>query len=338
MHSDRHHRGPRDPARPAIGQRNSALLRPCGRRNDPSLVEQLLTDLRAPALRQPEPVEHALGITVEGLVRIVVAMREVVDRLEAELAVAFDQHELRPDPALRPRTGPVTRASGRSRYVKARKIRNKRLADACHWWAFATLTRSPGARAHYDRRRSTSRRRPPQRHQKIDESGRRSAATLKQAAQNPPPTPPTGPRRRARRRSTEEEPGTDRAEQVLAQCGIADLAVHAEHCQTARRALGLSPTRRAAPRLLAAIQLALLRGWPPDQIKPALLAVADRRARIGRDRRRGCSSRQADDPAPPTVRKSARPLAAATLPAGMYLTQPAIRGRTSVASLVSGSA
>lgn len=51
-------------------------------------------------------------------------------------------------------TAPVTRASGRSHYVKARKIRNKRLGDACHWWAFAMLTKSSGARAHYDRRRA----------------------------------------------------------------------------------------------------------------------------------------------------------------------------------------
>lgn len=51
-------------------------------------------------------------------------------------------------------TAPITRASGRSHYVKARKVRNKRLADACHWWAFVTLTKSPGTRAHYDRRRA----------------------------------------------------------------------------------------------------------------------------------------------------------------------------------------
>lgn len=51
-------------------------------------------------------------------------------------------------------TAPVTRVFGRSHYVNARKIRNKRLGDAYHWWAFATLTRSPGARAHYDRRRA----------------------------------------------------------------------------------------------------------------------------------------------------------------------------------------
>ncbi len=48
-------------------------------------------------------------------------------------------------------TAPVTRASRRSRYVKAGKIGNRRLGDACHWWAFAMLTKSPGAhggRAH----------------------------------------------------------------------------------------------------------------------------------------------------------------------------------------------
>lgn len=175
---------------PAAGQRLTrrrieALLHRCGRRNDPALVEQILTDLKTPALRQPEPVERALGVTVEGLLKIIVAMRDAVDQLEAELALAFDQHQLAPilrsvpglGPVLAARvlaeigddsarftspaglrafagTAPVTRASGRSRYVKARKIRNKRLGDACHWWAFATLTRSPGARAHYDRRRA----------------------------------------------------------------------------------------------------------------------------------------------------------------------------------------
>jgi hypothetical protein len=51
-------------------------------------------------------------------------------------------------------TAPVTRACGKARWVQARRVRNKRLADACHWWAFAALTRSPGARAHYDRRRA----------------------------------------------------------------------------------------------------------------------------------------------------------------------------------------
>jgi hypothetical protein len=38
--------------------------------------------------------------------------------------------------------------------VSSRRICNRRLGDACHWWAFAALTKSPGARAHYDRRRA----------------------------------------------------------------------------------------------------------------------------------------------------------------------------------------
>ena len=175
---------------PAVGQRLTrrrieALLRRCGRRNDPALVEQILIDLKTPALRQPDAVEQALGPTVEGQLKIITAMRDAVDQLEAALVVAFDKHELAPilrsvpglgsvlaarmlaeigdDPTRFPSaaglrafagTAPVTRASGRSHYVKARKIRNKRLGDACHWWAFATLTRSAGARAHYDRRRA----------------------------------------------------------------------------------------------------------------------------------------------------------------------------------------
>jgi hypothetical protein len=48
---------------------------------------------------------------------------------------------------------PITRASGKSRVVLARFIRNRRLADACYLWAFSALTASCGARALYDRRR-----------------------------------------------------------------------------------------------------------------------------------------------------------------------------------------
>ncbi|HZJ05551.1 MAG TPA: transposase [Nocardioidaceae bacterium] len=112
-------------------------------------------------------------------------MRASVDELEAQLSHEFHTHPLAPvlrsapglGPILAARvlaeigddpqrftsvkgirafagTAPLTRASGRSHYVKARKVRNKRLGDACHWWAFATLSWSPGARAHYDHRRA----------------------------------------------------------------------------------------------------------------------------------------------------------------------------------------
>jgi transposase len=48
---------------------------------------------------------------------------------------------------------PITRASGKTRSVTCRRIKNNRLAAAGYTWAFSALTASPGARAHYDRRR-----------------------------------------------------------------------------------------------------------------------------------------------------------------------------------------
>ncbi len=162
-----------------------ALLHRCGRRNDAALVEQIIADLTTPALRQPAPIETALGQAVVTLIGILTAMHTAVEQLETALETEFGQHQLAPilrsapglGPILAARvlaevgddanrfttanglrafagTAPVTRASGRSRRVFARRVRNKRLGDACHWWAFAMLTKSPGARAHYDRRRA----------------------------------------------------------------------------------------------------------------------------------------------------------------------------------------
>ena len=50
---------------------------------------------------------------------------------------------------------PVTRASGKTRSVTHRRIKNNRLNAAGYIWAFSALTASPGARAHYDRRKDT---------------------------------------------------------------------------------------------------------------------------------------------------------------------------------------
>jgi transposase len=47
-------------------------------------------------------------------------------------------------------TSPITRSSGRSRYVMARYVHNDRLRDALRLQAFAALGQSPGARAYYD--------------------------------------------------------------------------------------------------------------------------------------------------------------------------------------------
>lgn len=172
-------------ARRLTTARTISLLRASGRGNRAGLAEQIRTALRTPGIQQPEPVEQALALTVQSLVGILHQMHAAIDRLQVALDAAFTAHPaakiLEKVPGLGPVTGarvlaeigddparfasaaglrayagtaPVTRASGRSYYVKARRVRNKRLADACHWWAFATLTRSPGARAHYDRRRA----------------------------------------------------------------------------------------------------------------------------------------------------------------------------------------
>jgi hypothetical protein len=49
---------------------------------------------------------------------------------------------------------PITRASGLRRMVLARPARNRRLANALYFQAFAALSSSPGARAHYDAQRA----------------------------------------------------------------------------------------------------------------------------------------------------------------------------------------
>lgn len=162
----------------------ATALKRAGRRDKGSLADQIYTDLHAPGLSQSSAVEKALGDTVAGLLVIISAMIDAVAGLEKRLAAAFESHPqahvLRSVPGLGgilgarllaeigddaqrfaspaslrafAGTAPITRASGRSHYVKARKVRNKRLADACHWWAFSALTWSPAARAFYDRRR-----------------------------------------------------------------------------------------------------------------------------------------------------------------------------------------
>jgi transposase len=156
------------------------------RRGDrPGLAEQIVRDLNAATLRQPPAVEEALATVTVGLVSIITAMETVIAELEVAMTTEFDRHrqaeQLRSVPGLGPGlaarvlaeisddpnrfatasglcafagTAPITRASGRTNTVNARHIRNRRLGDACHWWAFAALTKSPGARAHYDRRRA----------------------------------------------------------------------------------------------------------------------------------------------------------------------------------------
>ena len=166
-------------------RRMVGLLRCSGRGNRPGLADTLLATFQAPTLHHSGGVETAMGTAAAGLVDIIVAMQRAIARLETELHAALSAHlqhdVLASMPGLGPTLGrrvlgelgddaarfataaglrafagtaPITRTSGRYRAVTARHVRNRRLADACHWWAFAALTKSSGARAHYDRRRA----------------------------------------------------------------------------------------------------------------------------------------------------------------------------------------
>jgi transposase len=164
----------------------AAALRRGGRqrRIDERAVE-IQTALRTDQLAAPTLIADAMGTTVAALVAVIAELQAQIARLETELADRFEQHPdakiIRSLPGLGMTLGarvlgefgddpnryadakcrknysgmsPITRASGKHRVVLARYARNKRLADACYQWAFATLTASPGARAFYDARRA----------------------------------------------------------------------------------------------------------------------------------------------------------------------------------------
>lgn len=164
----------------------AASLRRGGRqRRIEERVEEIQTALRAEQLSAPTIVSDAMGSTVTALVAVAVELTAQIGRLETELADRFEQHPdakiIRSLPGLGMTLGarvlaefgddpnryvdaksrknyagtsPITRASGKHRVVLARYARNRRLADACYLWAFATLTHDAGARTFYDQRRT----------------------------------------------------------------------------------------------------------------------------------------------------------------------------------------
>jgi transposase len=176
---------------PTAGQQLSrskiaAALRRGGRqrRIDERAVEIQMA-LRSEQLAAPDLVADAMGATVTALVAVTAELQVQIERLETELADRFEQHPdakiIRSLPGLGTILGaralgefgddpnryvdtksrknysgmsPITKASGKSHVVLARYARNRRLADTCYLWAFATLTASPGARAYYDQRRA----------------------------------------------------------------------------------------------------------------------------------------------------------------------------------------
>jgi transposase len=165
------------------------LRRRCGepgrQRGVDELAARLHAALRVPHLRQPLRVERAMGLHALTLLDMLNDACAAAERLGEATAEAFREHpdyevitsfpglgetggarvlaEIGDDRsrfadprALKAYAGaaPVTRASGRSLVVTRRRIKNDRLATASWIWAFASLTHSPGARKHYDRRRT----------------------------------------------------------------------------------------------------------------------------------------------------------------------------------------
>jgi transposase len=162
-----------------------ALLKKAGRSRGIDTEAQRLRDaFRAGQMRQLPLVEQAMGRQAVALLRQLDAACASADDLEAAAIESFNQH---PDagiitsfPGLGALTGarvlaetgddrsrfsdarglkayagaaPITRASGKTKSVTHRRVKNNRLAAAGYIWAFSALSASPGARGHYDRRR-----------------------------------------------------------------------------------------------------------------------------------------------------------------------------------------
>jgi transposase len=162
-----------------------ALLRKAGRsRGIDTEAARLREAFRRPQMRQLPLIEQAMGRQAIALLGQLDAACTAAADLEQAATETFNLH---PDagiitsfPGLGALTGarvlaetgddrsrfadakglkayagaaPLTRASGKTRTVTCRKIKNNRLASAGYTWAFSALTASPGARAHYDRRR-----------------------------------------------------------------------------------------------------------------------------------------------------------------------------------------
>ncbi|MCY0924456.1 IS110 family transposase [Streptomyces sp. H27-G5] len=141
--------------------------------------------LREPQLGLPAPVTAAYAAAATAHARVLIALNEQIDALEAEVSTHFGEHpdaeiylsmpgigeitgarvlaEFGDDPtrytSAKSRknyagTSPITRASGKVHSVQARFVRNDRLADALQRQAFSAINTSTGARRYYDKQRA----------------------------------------------------------------------------------------------------------------------------------------------------------------------------------------
>jgi transposase len=175
---------PADAARLTLAQLRATLKKAGRSRGLDTEAGRLRDVFRAPQMRQLPLVEQAMGRQALALLGQLDAACAAADDLERAVTESFSLH---PDagiitsfPGLGALTGarvlaeigddrsrfqdakglkayagaaPITRASGKTRSVTYRRVKNNRLNAAGYSWAFSALTASPGARAHYDRRR-----------------------------------------------------------------------------------------------------------------------------------------------------------------------------------------
>lgn len=172
-------------ARLSVGQIRGALRAGGRQRNLDTKAVEIQALLRKPRLEAPAAVETAFGATTRSAVAVIRELNKQITVLETELANHFEQHpdtdiylsmpglgvvlgarvlgEFGDDPeryaSAKCRrnyagTSPLTKASGKSRAVLARHVRNRRLYDAIDQWAFCALQSSPGCRVFYDQKRA----------------------------------------------------------------------------------------------------------------------------------------------------------------------------------------
>jgi transposase len=163
----------------------TTVLRQARRRGVPTKAAGIHAALRTPQLGQPPVVAGAYAATVRAQVAILTVLNTEISAMEKQVGAHFGQH---PDSELylsqpglgvvlaarvlaefgddktryadaRARknyagTSPITRQSGKKKFVQARYVHNDRLLDALGLQAFAALRASPGARAYYDQLRA----------------------------------------------------------------------------------------------------------------------------------------------------------------------------------------
>lgn len=175
---------PASAARLTTAQITAALKR-ARRHHRDRRAGEIQAALRTPHLGQPPVVAQAYGIAVSSQVAILTVLNEQVKLLQGQVEAHFGRHPdaevytSQPglgsvlgarvlaefgDDATRysdakarknyAGTSPITRQSGKKKVVLARYVHNDRLLDALGQQAFSAISRSPGARAYYDRQRA----------------------------------------------------------------------------------------------------------------------------------------------------------------------------------------